>query len=399
MQETLKKLLLDRLQSDRIDDAFYEFVKSGRPAAIYGAGRQARIVIDLCNMFGKEYRCLLTSGPSGRWGLLPREEQLPMHHMKNLPENFKSGEIDVITAMGDCFVDEVEELLTERQFPNRYIVRNWNEKNDKLRKLFYDCYLEFHGARLIAGENGIPYIEYPGKNGIFRMCYPEERIFQANTLGELNNIILPSIFGDVSLAEQGPYELPPDVTVQKGDVVFDLGANIGLFSCAAAAKGCSKVYAFEPAVYTAEAMLSRNAALNSCVEVVPFAVGDRDGYVKFYYNDRLDIDADTCRSSIHRDMEPDYRETVVRQVALDSYVKEQGIDRVDYIKSHIEYAENFMLAGAKEILRRYAPKLAFYSQKALGNDRYKEIEKLILEANPAYRIEYRWRRMFACIPK
>lgn len=393
MQEKLKELLLDRLQSAGIDKMFYEFMKSDRPGAIYGAGRQARIVIDFCNMFGKEYRCLLTTGPSKRWGLLPREEQLPMYQVKELPQGFVLQNVDVITALGDSYVDEVEKMLMERQFPNRYVIRNWNEKNDKLRKLFYDCYLEYHGAKIITRGKDSPYIEYAAKSGIFRMCYPEERIFQANTLGELNNIILPSIFEDASLAEQGPYEQPPYVTVREGDVVFDLGANIGLFSCVAAAKGCSKVYAFEPTAYTVEAMLSRNAELNPCMEVVPYAVGDKNGMVKFYYNDRLEIDADTCRSSIHRLKEPDYRETEVKQITIDEFVRQNGIERVDFIKSHIEDAEQYMLMGAQETLRRFTPKLAFFSKEKVEENR--DIENLIKAANSNYHIEYRWRRMFA----
>ncbi|MDD5240740.1 MAG: FkbM family methyltransferase [Sulfuricella sp.] len=53
----------------------------------------------------------------------------------------------------------------------------------------------------------------------------------------------------------------------QGSVVWDIGANIGLYSCyAAKRKGC-KVFAFEPSVFNLE-LLARNIFLNKLTELV-----------------------------------------------------------------------------------------------------------------------------------
>lgn len=60
-------------------------------------------------------------------------------------------------------------------------------------------------------------------------------------------------------------------------VVWDIGANVGLYSCyAAKARGC-RVFAFEPSVFNLEA-LARNIFLNRLtdqVTIVPLPLSDR----------------------------------------------------------------------------------------------------------------------------
>jgi len=57
----------------------------------------------------------------------------------------------------------------------------------------------------------------------------------------------------------------------RGSVVWDIGANVGLYSCyAAQARGC-KVFSFEPSVFNLE-LLARNIFLNSLtasVTIIP----------------------------------------------------------------------------------------------------------------------------------
>ena len=64
-----------------------------------------------------------------------------------------------------------------------------------------------------------------------------------------------------------------------GSIVWDIGANVGLYSIyASVARGC-KVYAFEPSVFNLE-LLARNISLNKLqhlICVVPIALSDRAG--------------------------------------------------------------------------------------------------------------------------
>jgi FkbM family methyltransferase len=55
--------------------------------------------------------------------------------------------------------------------------------------------------------------------------------------------------------------------IQRGDIVFDIGANIGSFAIYAALAGAEKVYAFEPS-FEAFQTLSRNIQANHLADVV-----------------------------------------------------------------------------------------------------------------------------------
>jgi len=66
-------------------------------------------------------------------------------------------------------------------------------------------------------------------------------------------------------------------SIPRGSVVWDIGANVGLYSCyAAKARGC-RVVAFEPSVFNLE-LLARNVFLNGLTEavtIVPVALSER----------------------------------------------------------------------------------------------------------------------------
>jgi len=61
---------------------------------------------------------------------------------------------------------------------------------------------------------------------------------------EIGDILYPSIYNSYKYVDEGPYEWG-NVEIENGDIVFDCGANLGIFSILAANKGAT-VYAFEP---------------------------------------------------------------------------------------------------------------------------------------------------------
>jgi FkbM family methyltransferase len=56
-------------------------------------------------------------------------------------------------------------------------------------------------------------------------------------------------------------------SIPKGSIVWDIGANVGLYSCYAAKCGGCKVFAFEPSVFNLE-LLARNIFLNKLTDTV-----------------------------------------------------------------------------------------------------------------------------------
>lgn len=131
-----------------------------------------------------------------------------------------------------------------------------------------------------------------------------------------------------------------DRAVAGADTILDVGANFGvltvLFSRLAPE---AHIVAFEPSPAT-RAILMRNVALNACrhVTVVGAAVGERDGTIGFTAS------ADPATNRIATD---NSAAVEVPVISLDSYLAENGIDRVDFAKVDVEGAELDLLNGAE----------------------------------------------------
>lgn len=76
-----------------------------------------------------------------------------------------------------------------------------------------------------------------------------------------------SLFRAKTFSSKEPETLDWIDQIPSGSVLWDIGANVGLYSCyAAKTRGC-KVFAFEPSVFNLE-LLARNIHLNKLVEKV-----------------------------------------------------------------------------------------------------------------------------------
>ena len=142
-----------------------------------------------------------------------------------------------------------------------------------------------------------------------------------------------------------------DKVVSPGDVVFDCGANQGIFTCAFAAivgpKG--RVVAFEPQDY-AVAALRNNLKLNGFdwVQVEHSAVSDEEGSAT------LDVGEGAVAASITRDY--GHTNTVtVRTVLIDDVARRLGLTRLDVLKCDVEGAEYKALLGARSLISRSKP--------------------------------------------
>ena len=188
---------------------------------------------------------------------------------------------------------------------------------------------------------------------------------------------------------EGPYEQPPEVSIEEGDVVVDAGANLGLFSAyAAVKKRAAIVYAFEP-VSRPHKLLQEMISLNGLSsKVIPVCAGLSDA------SGRLDIQVTKslgCSSfEIERD---DCEHSEIEVCSLDDFVEEKNIPKIDFIKADIEGAEKKMIDGAKGVLKEMKPKLAICTYHFPG-DR-EAITKKILAANSSYTIKYGCHKLYA----
>ena len=146
--------------------------------------------------------------------------------------------------------------------------------------------------------------------------------------------------------------------LKEGDVVVDLGANIGYFTLLAAKlvgkKG--KVYAFEPEPRNYQ-YLTRNIQLNRYDNVVASqkAVADKPGTVKLFI-----CPYDTGHHTIQKyggiqayrpDFVDEKKEFVeVEQVRLDDFLRGKTSE-INVIKMDVEGAEMLALAGMEQLIR------------------------------------------------
>ena len=129
--------------------------------------------------------------------------------------------------------------------------------------------------------------------------------------------------------------------IKKGDVVVDIGANIGYFNLLfARLVGGGKVYAFEPDP-TNFAILKKNVELNGFENVYLYnkACLDKTTQIPFYLSDKNHADHTTY-------FEKGRKKIMVDTVCVDDYVK-----KADFIKMDTQGAEILIVIGMKELLK------------------------------------------------
>ena len=133
-----------------------------------------------------------------------------------------------------------------------------------------------------------------------------------------------------------------------GDVVYDVGANIGWYSLLAARRvgPTGKVLAFEPSLMNA-AYTQMNAISNgfSAVTAIPAAVGDENGWARF------------SKSGGLKGRLGDDGVDVVPVLALDSWIAATNTAPPTVLKIDVEGAEASVLRGMSETLRTARPTL------------------------------------------
>jgi FkbM family methyltransferase len=147
--------------------------------------------------------------------------------------------------------------------------------------------------------------------------------------------------------------------IKPGMTILDIGANIGetsmAFSKLAGEKG--RVFSFEPDPQTFAHLLT-HLELNACTNVIPFnkGLGQKEG--------ELFLEEGEHNSGGNR-ISPDQRRgKKIAVTTLDQFLKENGVEKIDFIKIDVEGYEYNVLLGAGETITKHHP--AFFIE--LVND-------------------------------
>jgi len=133
-----------------------------------------------------------------------------------------------------------------------------------------------------------------------------------------------------------------------GDVVVDVGANIGIYSefLSRCVGPTGVVHSFEPSPDNFKRLRAATRKLSN-VRLSQAAVGEHSGNSELYLSDKLNVDHRAYMAN------GDSRRTVpIEMVALDDYFKPG--ERVDLIKMDIQGYELHALRGANRVLEDHA---------------------------------------------
>lgn len=146
--------------------------------------------------------------------------------------------------------------------------------------------------------------------------------------------------------------------VLNSEVIIDVGANTGIYSLLAKALNpSSKVFAFEP-VERVFSKLKKNCFLNQYnIQCEQLALSNYNGEAVFYDIPEYEhIYSVTINKNLN-DPAISVKETKVETKTLDTYLLENGLDRIDLIKIDVEIHEPEVLEGFKQGLKKYKPTL------------------------------------------
>lgn len=279
----LENVFLEFVKS-KIEKDIYIFFNSPRKKVFFGKGRQARIMLDVANMMGASVECLISTSNEPT-----KEEHLRNVKSYSLTEFARSEMVnsDVLIAVNERLNKEIEQELKKHGINHIYKANDWNHLN----QIFRESYFEFILQKNKMDANA----DIIGKDNFKILNWKNQtKEYQESFLVEAVDILYPFMFSDTGACVEGPYEYG-EVVCKEGEVVIDAGANIGMFSCCAASKGC-KVFAFEPTEKTRE-YLRQNAELykKGAVEILEYALSDGERTACFAVNDNENGDSSKNR--------------------------------------------------------------------------------------------------------
>ena len=219
----------------------------------------------------------------------------------------------------------------------------------------------------------------------YNLFKPKNVVFEMINDGD--KVVYKTSFGKFSLfTNEALYLIAPDINyyehfykAQPEDVVIDAGANCGhlsiFFSKTVGLKG--KVYAFEPDKFNIERIEENrklNPGLEDNIKIEDLLLWNKNELVDFYESGTVGSSAIWM---------PDEKLCVKKQaVRIDDWVKNNNIQRLDFIKMDIEGAEIEALDGCVETIKTLQPNFAIASYHIVnGQKTFIKVEQFFASLN------------------
>ena len=143
----------------------------------------------------------------------------------------------------------------------------------------------------------------------------------------------------------------------ENSTLWDIGANVGLYTCYAAKLKKINVYAFEPSIFNLE-ILTKNVFLNQLsnnVTIVPFPLTDKLKETEFKMTS---VDWGASTTAFGQDYKHDGTKLKsefnykMLGLSMNDCVNVLKMKRPDYIKMDVDGIEHLILEGGNQILKK-----------------------------------------------
>ena len=165
-------------------------------------------------------------------------------------------------------------------------------------------------------------------------------------------MFIPYKLDESGLGKYEPYALDCFLTLVERaapGAVYDVGANVGLYSLLARTYSDRVVHGFEPAPDTAATARATAEASGLELTVSEIALGDDTGSATLYLSDSTD-----SSNSLNPDFRAHSKEIVVPLETIDDYVARTGVIP-SILKIDTETTEPEVLAGAQKLIAEHRP--------------------------------------------
>ena len=170
-------------------------------------------------------------------------------------------------------------------------------------------------------------------------------------------------------------------TINENKILWDVGANIGLYSVYAAFKVNANVFAFEPSVLNLE-LLARNIFINGLIDkikIIPFPLSDKLSFESF------NLSSTKMGAALHNFGDVKGSSSIQKEnftynilgISMNDANKLLGIPLPNYLKIDVDGIENLILRGGADILLQVESVLIEINE----NDEYQASEAVKLLKN------------------
>lgn len=168
---------------------------------------------------------------------------------------------------------------------------------------------------------------------------------------------------------------------KNSSVVFDIGANTGIYSLIAKCQNVNaKVYAFEPVKRVFEKLQENIRINNFDVMCYEFAISNFNGKAIIY-----DTDTEhTYSVTVNQDLNPigtDTKKFEINTITLDTIIDQEKISKIDLIKIDVETHEPEVLEGYMKYIKRDEPTILI---EILTNEVGERVEEILNKCGIKY---------------